>query len=495
MSVASVAGNAASSATSSVASSASSSVASNAASKATNVGNAMPSSGLPSSGLPSSGLPSTGLPTAKPASPSGTPSSKPNVDSPSESHSSSHDINSGTPNSNSGEPPKGDKDVDSEQNESNSTDNNTLDGENNSENNSEKNNQQAADDGKYHAKDNQELEPGQKLDENGNVVDTGNKKFTKALAVGAATYFGGVKGGETANALTKSEAGNKLTGAVGDALDKSAVGKITEDLGDSGAADAITDAADTVSAAKSGDIKNTVKSGTSTLKNLGKTVKHYAVHIALASLTVLGPLIMVCVVIGAVCGPVLGGFMDVTSAFGEFVDDVGDFFTGENDITGTAGGKNLEVVIKDADQMVGEIPNYNLLPEPQKSIVTAAAAGIASGKPYRYGGKPTGPGLDGIPASGIDCSGFVAWAIWTGTGKRPGAQSTSTIASSIGTLFEEISASELQPGDIGLKHKGSGSNHTGIYAGNGMWLHAASTNTGLVRSRYSNFTIFLRYKG
>lgn len=485
MSVASVASSAAGSAATTTASSATSSVTSNAASQAAKA---------PSLG---SSMPATGTNSHKPAPSNGSPTGKPDINYPSSgSYSSLPDIDSETPNSNSVNFPKDEKGADLEQNKNGQSANNTPNEDKNSEQSSKKSNLQDIDDGKYHAKNNQELGPGQKLDENGNVVDTGNKKFTKALAIGAATYAGGVEGGEAANALAKTEAGNKLTGVVGDRLDETpGVGKITEDLGDSGAADAIMDAADTVSAAKSGNVKETLKSGKSTIKNLGKTVEHYAIYFVLAGLVVLGPLIMVCVVIGAVCGPVLGGFMDVTSAFGEFVDDVGDFFTGENPVPGSVSEKDLDDVIKDASQMVAEIPNYELLSEPQKSIVSSAAMGIASGKPYYYGGKPTGPGLDGIPERGIDCSGFVAWSIWTATGKKPGVLGTSTMISSIGTLFEEISASELQPGDIGLKHKNSGSNHTGIYAGNDMWFHAADTDTGIVRSRYNNFTVYLRYKG
>lgn len=496
MGVASVASSAASSAASNATTSVASSAASNAASQATSsvassaaskapssasLGNAMPSNGLSSGGSPSTG---SSLP------------NNPGIDSPSQkSHSSLPDIEE-SPKDDLGNNNQGESGNNIDQNGSQSSDNGSQSDDNATEESYQRENPQDIDDGKYHAKNNQEVGPGQKVDENGNVVDTGNKKFTKALAVGAATYFGGVEGGEAANALAKTDAGNKLTGVVGDTLDKApGVGKITEDLGDSGAADAIMDAADTVSAAKSGDIKGTLKSGTSTLKNLGKTVKHYALIIALSLFVVLGPIIMVGVVIAAVCGPVLGGFMDVTSAFGEFVEDVGDFFTGDNDITGTTGGKDLEEVLKDADAMISEVPGYETLAEPRKSIVSAAATGIASGKPYLYGGKPTGPGLSGIPSTGIDCSGFVAWSIWTATGKKPGALGTSTMIDNIGILFEEISESELQPGDIGLKHKNSGSNHTGIYAGNGLWFHAANSRTDLVRSKYNNFTVYLRYKG
>ncbi len=476
--------NVASSAATSAAGSASSGAVANAGG---NLGNVMPTNGMPtSSSKPTSSI-----------SPSGNPNASNNV--PSKDHSSLPDIESNSSNNNSNKNPnnnsKGNKndEYESQENDNNLNQNDGIDEENLSE---EKDNKKDLDDEKYHAKDNQEIGPGQKIDENGNIVDTGNKKFTKALAIGAATYAGGTEGGELANSISKTDAGNKLTGVIGDKLDETpALGKATEDLGDSGVADAITDTADTLSAAESGDIKESIKSGKSAVENAKKAVKHYAVPLILSSFGVLAPILMVCVIIIAVCGPILGGFMDVTSAFGEFVDDVGEFLTGENDITGTVGGDNLEEIIENTDSLTSEVPDYDSLSEPQKSILTAAASGIASGRPYNYGGKPTGPGIQGIPASGIDCSGFVAWSIWTGTGEKPPIEGTSSIISGIGTVFEEISASELKPGDIGLKHKNSADNHTGIYAGNGMWYHAANSKSDLVRSKYNSFTVYLRYIG
>lgn len=486
MGVANIASSAASGAASSAASQATSSVASNAAAKGASVGGSLPASSMPapktSSPAPMNG---GGLPSSSPSN--GSHSSLPDIEEKSSS------VGKDTHSNVDRETNSGQSEI--EQENSPSMEENVPEETTDSKENSKEKKSQDIDDGKYHAKDNQEVGPGQKIDEDGNVVDTGNKKFTKALAVGAATYFGGAEGGETANALAKTDAGNKLTGVVADQMDKSVAGKITEDLGDSGAADAILDTADTVSAAKSGDVKGALKSGKSAIKNLGKTIKHYALIIGLSLLVVLGPIIMVGVVIAAVCGPVLGGFMDVTSAFGEFVDDVGDFFTGENDITGTTGGDNLEEIMQNADQIVAEVPDYSSLTDVQQGIVAAAAAGVASGRPYSYGGKPTGPGLSGIPTTGIDCSGFVGWAIWTATNKKPGALGTSTMVANIGTIFEEIPESELKPGDIGLKHKNSGSNHTGIYAGNGMWLHAANSTSGLIKSNYKSFTVYLRYVG
>jgi hypothetical protein len=360
-----------------------------------------------------------------------------------------------------------------------------------------KNNNQ--DDNMYHAESNQNVGAGKKLDENGNVVNTGARKSVEAIGRGVAAYATGGESVGKEDIITKNPIGDKAIGVVADTAEKVPIaGKVLDELGEDGTADAVNDALDTVGKAKNGDIGGTIDSAKKTLSDVDKVKKKYLPRIILGIVIALLPILMVCVVIVAVCGPVLGGFMDVTSAFSNFVDDVSDFFTGDNAIpeeTVTTTTSSSTQTLLTTEELVAAIPNYSNIAEPQKSIATAAAMGVASGRPYKFGGKPTAAGLNGIPTTGLDCSGFVQWAIWTGTGKNPGTLSTATIISGIGTKFKEISASELQPGDIGLKHKGSGANHTGIYAGDGMWYNAASSKTGIVKSKYSAFTVYLRYIG
>lgn len=87
----------------------------------------------------------------------------------------------------------------------------------------------------------------------------------------------------------------------------------------------------------------------------------------------------------------------------------------------------------------------------------------------------------------------------------------STTATFIGSKkFQDISADQLQPGDIGLKSKiggTGGANHVGIYCGKMkdgrvVWLHCTSSsgssltgNTeGPMFGVYTNFTYFRRLK-
>lgn len=89
----------------------------------------------------------------------------------------------------------------------------------------------------------------------------------------------------------------------------------------------------------------------------------------------------------------------------------------------------------------------------RKSIVNTALS--MEGKiRYVWGGKPSSKGVDSRwehGTGGLDCSGFVAWAYWTGTDSRDldsSLYSTLNISACNGT--SEISHDELLPGDLGM---------------------------------------------
>ena len=108
-----------------------------------------------------------------------------------------------------------------------------------------------------------------------------------------------------------------------------------------------------------------------------------------------------------------------------------------------------------------------------------------------------------------DCSSFVAWAYQkAGFTDVPYWSATGTFIGSAN--FQQISQSELLPGDVGLINTIAfgGSNHIGIYVGRDvnnmpMWLHCTShASPGCVTvtdgpriSYYTSFTIFYRYVG
>lgn len=110
-------------------------------------------------------------------------------------------------------------------------------------------------------------------------------------------------------------------------------------------------------------------------------------------------------------------------------------------------------------------------------------------------GTPCTPDYKGRSLKGLDCSGFVVWCYnkagydpitcgWGSTGW------TGSIADSPKTM--KISQSELKPGDIGM----TGAypyTHTGIYAGNGKWIHCTGAPTNnTVCNAYGGFSTYYR---
>lgn len=142
------------------------------------------------------------------------------------------------------------------------------------------------------------------------------------------------------------------------------------------------------------------------------------------------------------------------------------------------------------DETLKNLQNYtipeDLDEETQKLIVIAMS--LVGQIPYDWGGKASHDGWNEIwntwnesngRMNGLDCSGFVSWAyLSAGYDKNVfnGLYSTYSIRESL----QDISAEELRPGDIGLlKNNSVGTNHTGIYLGNGLWIHCASSKGGV----------------
>ena len=126
---------------------------------------------------------------------------------------------------------------------------------------------------------------------------------------------------------------------------------------------------------------------------------------------------------------------------------------------------------------------------------------------YYYGGKATSldyaanrfgtrvsPDSKGRTKKGLDCSGFVQFVYCqvTNTPLSSVGSTTRTFCSSLG--LSRIHYDQLKPGDIGLMNlPGSNSNHIGIYAGNGMWIHCTGQPTNTVV--YKNTNCFRYYYG
>ena len=112
------------------------------------------------------------------------------------------------------------------------------------------------------------------------------------------------------------------------------------------------------------------------------------------------------------------------------------------------------------------------------SVVSASSNGNAIaqyalqfvGYPYVYGGSSP---------SGFDCSGFVRYVC---SQKGYSVNRTASAQMDNGT---PVSYSQLQPGDLVFFNNGNSSKratHVGIYIGNGQFVHASTSTTGVIIS-------------
>ena len=140
-----------------------------------------------------------------------------------------------------------------------------------------------------------------------------------------------------------------------------------------------------------------------------------------------------------------------------------------------------KALCSDAMSFVGMIPYY--------------WGGKASAKDYAANGfhATVPPDEKGRNKKGLDCSGFVQWVIWRVTDVKLGA-STGTITEGM----EQISANELQPGDLGLMAvPGSASNHGGIFvgydeSGQALWCHENSSAGNVSVNNTTCFRLYYR---
>jgi cell wall-associated NlpC family hydrolase len=94
------------------------------------------------------------------------------------------------------------------------------------------------------------------------------------------------------------------------------------------------------------------------------------------------------------------------------------------------------------------------------------------GKPYRAGGSD--------PHTGADCSGFVRYVMAHAAGISMNRSSREQAVQ--GT---QISAAQMQPGDLLFYSNGSKINHVAMYIGDGRIVHASTEKTGIKTSAWN----------
>lgn len=91
---------------------------------------------------------------------------------------------------------------------------------------------------------------------------------------------------------------------------------------------------------------------------------------------------------------------------------------------------------------------------------------------YRAGGND--------PHTGADCSGFVRYVMQNGAGISMNRSSRAQA-----TQGRQISADQMQPGDLIFYGSGSRINHVAMYIGNGQIVHASTERTGIKTSPWN----------
>ena len=140
-----------------------------------------------------------------------------------------------------------------------------------------------------------------------------------------------------------------------------------------------------------------------------------------------------------------------------------------------------------------------------RTNLVSLAYGQVGKIPYYWGGKASStnlyandfgskvkPDYKGRSKKGLDCSGFVQlmFCMASGAELNEVGSTTSSLVPSLG--LERVSFSDLLPGDIGMENlPGADSNHIGIYAGNGMWIHCQGAPANTVV--YNNTNCFKYY--
>lgn len=135
-----------------------------------------------------------------------------------------------------------------------------------------------------------------------------------------------------------------------------------------------------------------------------------------------------------------------------------------NSSVGSARNSNHENHVNNSKSDIGvNIANF------AKSLV---------GKPYSYGS--TGP-------NSFDCSGFVFYVFKNFGINLP---RTSQAQAYVG---KRVSKSELKPGDLVFSNTYSSLSHVGVYIGDGQFVHAANSGTGVTVSGVSDSYYGPRY--
>ncbi|HZJ68480.1 MAG TPA: NlpC/P60 family protein [Candidatus Eisenbacteria bacterium] len=129
-------------------------------------------------------------------------------------------------------------------------------------------------------------------------------------------------------------------------------------------------------------------------------------------------------------------------------------------------------------------PEAPVAPSNSGGFAAASIAAAQVGKPYVYGGA--GP-------SAFDCSGLVQYAVMN-AGGYISRTAASQSAAGIAVPFSYGDYSQLAPGDVLLFAFGGSISHSGMYIGDGQFVHAMNPTDGIqINSIYGYWANSLAY--
>lgn len=160
-----------------------------------------------------------------------------------------------------------------------------------------------------------------------------------------------------------------------------------------------------------------------------------------------------------------------------WVDDTNWARVSYNGIDGYASGEFLSIYSVNTDEMPSRGSQVST-----KGNAAFEVAKKCLGIPYVYGGTST---------SGFDCSGLVYYC-YGQTGVKLNRVAQDQMSNGV-----YVERADLQPGDIIGFYSGSSSyiGHVGIYAGNGMMIHAPQTGSVVRYESILTGSYSLRYAG
>ena len=188
-------------------------------------------------------------------------------------------------------------------------------------------------------------------------------------------------------------------------------------------------------------------------------------------------------------GYMSGDYLQVTEEqlYGQVMDGPLNIRSGPGTEYGTVGSLSIGTIVE-IEELVGGYGGWYKIEQgyvssdyvAQVDASVAASSGKGNqiaqyalqyvGCPYVYGGSSP---------SGFDCSGFTTYVM------KHFGYSINRTASSQMDNGTSVSKSQLQPGDLVFFNSGNSSKratHVGIYTGNGQFVHASTSTTGVIIS-------------